>query len=171
MKNALDKFISGLNFIFGIVGIIMVFIATYAVLARNVLIVSTPWSDELLKLLFCMVHLCWIAILFMNDGLISLTLVEDGYKEKKPVVYGVLKAIQYIAAIGICGLGYFPAVYHRWYSDEHRRGYHRSKIPAVGNEPWNASWTCPDCNPRSRKTDWFKRIFCEEGSIRDEKIY
>ena len=27
MKNALDKFISGLNFIFGIVGIIMVFIA------------------------------------------------------------------------------------------------------------------------------------------------
>ena len=40
----------------------------------------------------------------MNDGLISLTLVEDGYKEKKPVVYGVLKAIQYIAAIGICGL-------------------------------------------------------------------
>lgn len=45
MKNALDKFISGLNFIFGIVGIIMVFIATYAVLARNVLIVSTPWSD------------------------------------------------------------------------------------------------------------------------------
>lgn len=52
MKNALDKFISGLNFIFGIVGIIMVFIATYAVLARNVLIVSTPWSDELLKLLF-----------------------------------------------------------------------------------------------------------------------
>ena len=47
MKNALDKFISGLNFIFGIVGIIMVFIATYAVLARNVLIVSTPWSDEL----------------------------------------------------------------------------------------------------------------------------
>lgn len=35
MKNALDKFISGLNFIFGIVGIIMVFIATYAVLARK----------------------------------------------------------------------------------------------------------------------------------------
>ena len=57
MKNALDKFISGLNFIFGIVGIIMVFIATYAVLARNVLIVSTPWSSEApLR----MVHLCWI---------------------------------------------------------------------------------------------------------------
>ena len=98
MKNALDKFISGLNFIFGIVGIIMVFIATYAVLARNVLIVSTPWSDELLKLLFVWSIYVGSAILFMNDGLISLTLVEDGYKEKKPVVYGVLKAI------GICGL-------------------------------------------------------------------
>lgn len=104
MKNALDKFVSGLNFIFGIVGIIMVFIATYAVLARNVLIVSTPWSDELLKLLFVWSIYVGSAILFMNDGLISLTLVEDGYKEKKPVVYGILKAIQYIAAIGICGL-------------------------------------------------------------------
>ena len=64
MKNALDKFVSGLNFIFGIVGIIMVFIATYAVLARNVLIVSTPWSDELLKLLFVWSIYVGSAILF-----------------------------------------------------------------------------------------------------------
>ena len=170
MKNALDKFISGLNFIFGIVGIIMVFIATYAVLARNVLIVSTPWSDELLKLLFVWSIYVGSAILFMNDGLISLTLVEDGYKEKKPVVYGVLKAIQYIAAIGICGL-VTSQLFTIVGTQMSMRGYHRSEIPAVGNEPWNASWTCPDCNPRSCKTDWFKRIFCEEGSIRDEKIY
>ncbi len=40
----------------------------------------------------------------MNDGLISLTLIEDKYKESKPVVYGTLKAIQYLAGIGICGL-------------------------------------------------------------------
>ena len=170
MKNALDKFISGLNFIFGIVGIIMVFIATYAVLARNVLIVSTPWSDELLKLLFVWSIYVGSAILFMNDGLISLTLVEDGYKEKKPVVRRAESNSVYCSNWYLRP-GYFPAVYHRWYSDEHRGGYHRSKIPAVDNEPWDASWTCPDCNPRSRKTDWFKRIFCEEGSIRDEKIY
>lgn len=104
MKKALDKVISALNFVFGLVGIVMVFVATYAVLARNVLIVSTPWADEVLKLLFVWSIYVGSAILFMNDGLISLTLIEDGCKEKKPVVYGILKAIQYIAAIGICGL-------------------------------------------------------------------
>lgn len=104
MKNALDKVVSALDFIFGLVGIVMVFVATYGVLARNVLIVSTPWVDELLKLLFVWSIYVGSAILFMNDGLISLTLIEDGYKEKKPAVYGVLKAIQYIAAVGICAL-------------------------------------------------------------------
>ncbi len=104
MKNALDKVASGLNYIFGLIGIVMVFVASYAVLARNVLIVSTPWADELLKLLFVWSIYVGSAVLFMNDGLIALTLVEDTYKEKKPVVYGVLKAIQYVAAIGICGL-------------------------------------------------------------------
>lgn len=104
MKNALDKVVSALDFIFGLVGIVMVFVATYGVLARNVLIVSTPWVDELLKLLFVWSIYVGSAILFMNDGLISLTLIEDGYKEKKPAVYGVLKAIQYISAVGICAL-------------------------------------------------------------------
>lgn len=104
MKKALDKIVSGLNFLFGIVGVVMVLLATYAVLARNILIISTPWNDELLKLLFVWSIYIGAAILFMNDGLISLTLLEDGYKEKKPRVYGILKAIQYIAAIGICGL-------------------------------------------------------------------
>lgn len=104
MKNALNKVVSALDFIFGLVGIVMVFVATYGVLARNVLIVSTPWVDELLKLLFVWSIYVGSAILFMNDGLISLTLIEDGYKEKKPAVYGVLKAIQYIAAVGICAL-------------------------------------------------------------------
>lgn len=49
MKGVWDKVNSGLNFLFGIAGIIMVLVASYAVLARNVLLVSTPWSDELLK--------------------------------------------------------------------------------------------------------------------------
>lgn len=104
MKNALNKFISGLDFLFGLVGIVMILIATYAVFARNILIVSTPWSDELLKLLFVWSIYIGSAILFMNDGLISLTLIEDKYKESKPAVYGALKAIQYLAGIGICGL-------------------------------------------------------------------
>lgn len=81
MKNALNKFISSLDFLFGLVGIVMILIATYAVFARNILIVSTPWSDELLKLLFVWSIYIGSAILFMNDGLISLTLIEDKYKE------------------------------------------------------------------------------------------
>ena len=44
------------------------------------------------------------AVLFMNDELISLTLLEDKYKESKPKVYGILKAIQYVAAVGISAL-------------------------------------------------------------------
>ena len=124
-----------------------------------------------LKLLFVWSIYVGSAILFMNDGLISLTLVEGSIKEKKPVVYGVLKAIQYIAAIGICGLvtsQLFTIVGTQMNTGEATTVL---KYPLWVMKPWNASWTCPDCNPRSRKTDWFKRIFCEEGSIRDEKIY
>lgn len=104
MKGVWDKVNSGLNFLFGIAGIIMVLVASYAVLARNVLLVSTPWSDELLKLIFIWTIYMGSAVLFMNDELISLTLLEDKYKESKPKVYGILKAIQYVAAVGISAL-------------------------------------------------------------------
>lgn len=104
MKGVWDKVNSGLNFLFGIAGIIMVLVASYAVLARNVLLVSTPWSDELLKLIFIWTIYMGSAVLFMNDELISLTLLEDKYKESKPKVYGSLKAIQYVAAVGISAL-------------------------------------------------------------------
>ena len=104
MKGVWNKVNSGLNFLFGIAGIIMVLVASYAVLARNVLLVSTPWSDELLKLIFIWTIYMGSAVLFMNDELISLTLLEDKYKESKPKVYGILKAVQYLAAVGICAL-------------------------------------------------------------------
>ena len=97
MKGVWDKVNSGLNFLF-------VLVASYAVLARNVLLVSTPWSDELLKLIFIWTIYMGSAVLFMNDELISLTLLEDKYKESKPKVYGILKAIQYVAAVGISAL-------------------------------------------------------------------
>lgn len=104
MKNVLTKVVSGMDYIFGLLGIIMVLVTTYGVFARNILIVSTPWCDEFLKLLFVWSIYVGSAILFYSDELISLTLIEDSYKEKKPVVFGALKAVQYIAAIGICGL-------------------------------------------------------------------
>ena len=46
------KMISAIEWLFGLVGVMMILVETYAVLARNVLLVSTPWVDELLKLLF-----------------------------------------------------------------------------------------------------------------------
>lgn len=104
MKKMMDKVNSVLNVLFGLIGIVMVLVASYTVLARNVLIVSTPWADELLKLLFVWSIYVGSAVLFSDDSLIALTLVEDKYKEEKPAVYGVLKAIQYAGAIGICGL-------------------------------------------------------------------
>lgn len=103
MKGVWDKVNSGLNFLFGIAGIIMVLVASYAVLARNVLLVSTPWSDELLKR-FLSGQLYGVRSTVHECELISLTLLEDKYKESKPKVYGSLKAIQYVAAVGISAL-------------------------------------------------------------------
>ncbi len=104
MKKMMDRVNFGLNVLFGVMGIVMVLVASYTVLARNVLIVSTPWADELLKLLFVWSIYIGAAVLFADDSLIALTLAEDKYKEEKPAVYGVLKAVQYAGAIGICGL-------------------------------------------------------------------
>lgn len=47
---------------------------------------------KLLKLIFIWTIYMGSAVLFMNDELISLTLLEDKYKESKPKVYGSLKA-------------------------------------------------------------------------------
>lgn len=69
MKGVWDKVNSGLNFLFGIAGVIMVLVASYAVLARNVLLVSTPWSDELLKL-WCCESNCPETVFYKKGGLI-----------------------------------------------------------------------------------------------------
>ena len=53
-----EKLLSAAETLFGFIGVVMILVETYAVLARNVLIVSTPWVDELLKLLF--VWICWL---------------------------------------------------------------------------------------------------------------
>lgn len=99
------KIFSAAETLFGFIGVVMILVETYAVLARNVLIVSTPWVDELLKLLFVWIVFVGSALAFQTDELISLTLLEDNAKEKKKMVkYTVFKMIQYAVALFVSAL-------------------------------------------------------------------
>jgi TRAP-type C4-dicarboxylate transport system permease small subunit len=84
----------------------MIMIASYGVLARNVLQTPVPWTDEALKLMFVWCIFVGAALAFLKDELISLTLVEDGFKDKgKKIPYNLIKIIQYVIAIVInCAL-------------------------------------------------------------------
>lgn len=112
MKNlSSSKPIKAVEALFGVVGIVMILVETYAVMARSILQISTPWSDELLKLLFVWSIFVCSALAFLNDELISLTLFEDDAKEKgKMALYGIFKVIQYVATLIISGL----LVYQIW---------------------------------------------------------
>ena len=105
MKKNISKVISAVEWLFGLVGVVMILVETYAVLARNVLLIPTPWVDELLKLLFVWSIFVCSALAFLSDDLISLTLLEDGAREQgKEKKYGVFKLIQYVVALVISGL-------------------------------------------------------------------
>ena len=102
MKNISSKLVPLTEQILGCIGLIMIVIETYAVFARNILHTSTPWVDEALKLMFVWIVFVGTALCFRTDELISLTLIEDGLKEKKRMFpYGVMKLLQYIAAVGM----------------------------------------------------------------------
>lgn len=165
MKGVWDKVNSGLNFLFGIAGIIMVLVASYAVLARNVLLVSTPWSDELLKLIFIWTIYMGSAVLFMNDELISLTLLEDKYKESKPKVYGSLKAIQYVAAVGISAL--LTSQLFTIVSTQMNTGEATTvlEVPVMGHEPGNASWSGTDCYLWCCESNCPETVFYKKGGL------
>lgn len=105
MKDVSSKVISAVEALFGFVGVLMILVETYAVVARNFLQIPTPWVDELLKLLFVWAIFVGSGLSFLSDDLISLTLIEDTAKDKgKMAVYGILKALQYVAALLISGL-------------------------------------------------------------------
>lgn len=88
------------EFVLGMVGVIMILIETYSVFCRNVTHWSTPWVDEILRLMFVWIVFIGGAIAFKSDDLISLTMVEDSLKEKGKVIpYSVMKLIQYVTAL------------------------------------------------------------------------
>ena len=103
MKNT-NKLVTAAEGFFGMVGVVMILVETYAVMARNVLHTPVPWCDEALKLMFVWcIYIC-SALAFLSDDLISLTLLEDSLKEKgKMIPYNLMKAIQYVIAIIING--------------------------------------------------------------------
>lgn len=105
MKQKTDKLIKFAEFILGMAGVIMILIETYSVFCRNVTHWSTPWVDEVLRLIFVWIVFIGGAIAFRTDDLISLTMIEDSFKDKgKMVPYKVMKLIQYAAALLIAGM-------------------------------------------------------------------
>ena len=105
MKKFSAGFSKAMEFILGMAGVIMILIETYSVFCRNITHWSTPWVDEVLRLIFVWIVFIGAAIALNTDELISLTLIEDKYKEKgKAVPYNVLKIIQYVAALVVAVL-------------------------------------------------------------------
>ena len=84
--------------IFGLVGIIMILIETYSVLARNVLKITSAGTDEMLKLLFVWSIFICSALAFLSDDLIGLNLVEERLSTNKKA-FGTIKIVQYIFAL------------------------------------------------------------------------
>lgn len=100
MKDISSKFAKAAEVILGLVGVLMILIETYSVFCRNITHWSTPWVDEVLRLMFVWIVFIGAAIAFRTDELISLTLIEDSYKDKgKMVPYRVMKLIQYVIAL------------------------------------------------------------------------
>ena len=102
MKSFMDKLNKFLEVALGLIGIAMILVQTYAVFARNVIQVASPWSDEVLKLLFVWTIFIGAAMSFNIDDAICLTLVEDSKPIKsRPAIYGTMKIIQFAAATGV----------------------------------------------------------------------
>ena len=96
LNKGIDK---AMMVIFGLIGTAMILIASYNVVARDLLRVSAPWTDEALKLLDIWMIFVMSAVVFLQDGQISLTLVEDGRGVRsKPSVYHSMKIFQYALA-------------------------------------------------------------------------
>lgn len=71
--------------IFGYVGIIMIFVATYGVFARTLLHISSPWIEEALKLLFVWSIFTCAGVAFLHKELIGLNLINEKFAHNKKI--------------------------------------------------------------------------------------
>ena len=92
-----NGFISKFNLIienlFGFVGIAMILIASYSVLARTVLHISATWTDEVLKMLFVWSIFACSGLAFFKGELIGLDLIFEKLKDY-PILTDIVKIIQ-----------------------------------------------------------------------------
>ena len=92
-----NGFISKFNLIienlFGFVGIAMIVIASYSVLARTVLHISATWTDEVLKMLFVWSIFTCSGLAFFKGELIGLDLIFEKLKDY-PILTNIVKIIQ-----------------------------------------------------------------------------
>ena len=72
MTSLLRRLNLGAETFFGFVGIAMIFIASYSVLARTVLHISATWTDEVLKMLFVWSIFTCSGLAFLKGELIGL---------------------------------------------------------------------------------------------------
>lgn len=98
MKKIIDKFKAIMEVLFGIIGILMILIETYAVFSRNILKASSSWTDETLKVMFVWVIFICAAIAFLDDGMIAMTLIEDKSENNRKLL-GAIKICQFIFAL------------------------------------------------------------------------
>lgn len=84
--------------LFGYVGIAMILIATYAVLARTVLAIPATWTDEVLKMLFVWSIFTCAGLAFYKRELIGLDLIMEKLRNR-PFALGIVKILQNIIAL------------------------------------------------------------------------
>ena len=93
MTSLLRRLNLGAETFFGFVGIAMIFIASYSVLARTVLHISATWTDEVLKMLFVWSIFTCSGLAFLKGELIGLDLIFEKLRDK-PVLLSLTKLLQ-----------------------------------------------------------------------------
>lgn len=98
MKKIISQFNMCLRILFGYIGILMILIQSYAVFARNVLKLPSPWTDETLKLMFVWLIFVCAALAFFDEDLIGLDLLEEMLQRRGNYKW-LLKLVQNICAL------------------------------------------------------------------------
>ena len=66
----------------GVIGLIVILVATAGVITRFVLKVSIAWSDELLRTIFLWGYFVGVALCYEEGGIMRLELLEDSLKKR-----------------------------------------------------------------------------------------
>lgn len=93
MNGALNKLNGATENFFGYIGIAMILIASYSVLARTVLEISATWTDEVLKMLFVWSIFTCSGLAFYKGELIGLDLIFEKL-QNRPAALALARFLQ-----------------------------------------------------------------------------